>query len=347
MSRRRGRRRDRGSAGGFRATRPLTRALRAYRFFARRARSRGLAGDTRATRGGGGRARAEGPSDKSPRRLLDPARRSLKWSLWNLAVYELALGVVALVGLPPRAPYGLVRSPTRRSSRDREYAMLTSSLAILALRRRGLRQTVGPRHPARAIPLLRHAARPGGSRLLAPGGRSAAQRPRDVLGGPGVARRSRSSDPADRSDRAGEQRGQPHRHLGSPSSGARRGKDVPTKLAWWSDVAALGALVLVRLPRRRGADSWQPSPFQFTAIVCWAGYSSHVRPGTGHRSSPGSTVRCLRGGERRSFHLGLLATRTSRARRTPIRGSSGPRRIRTEFFNTRSRPRVPHRKEPE
>ena len=60
--------------------------------------------------------------------LLDPVGL-VEWSLWNLAVYELALGVGALIVFPI-ALRRLVRSPDGRA-RSTGIALLASSLAIL------------------------------------------------------------------------------------------------------------------------------------------------------------------------------------------------------------------------
>ena len=60
--------------------------------------------------------------------LLDPVGL-MKWSLWNLAVYELALGVVALV-LFPLALHRLLLSPDERA-RSTGVALLASALAVL------------------------------------------------------------------------------------------------------------------------------------------------------------------------------------------------------------------------
>lgn len=60
--------------------------------------------------------------------LLDPVGL-VKWALWNLAVYELALGVVALV-LFPLALHGMMRSPDERA-RTTAIALAVSSIAIV------------------------------------------------------------------------------------------------------------------------------------------------------------------------------------------------------------------------
>ena len=60
--------------------------------------------------------------------LFDPVGL-VKWTLWNLAVYELAVGVVALVAFP-LALRAMLRSPLERI-RATGVALLTSSLALL------------------------------------------------------------------------------------------------------------------------------------------------------------------------------------------------------------------------
>ena len=60
--------------------------------------------------------------------LIDPIG-VVTWSLWSLAVYELALGVVALVVFP-LALRGLLRAPDERAHAT-GVALLTSSVAIL------------------------------------------------------------------------------------------------------------------------------------------------------------------------------------------------------------------------
>jgi hypothetical protein len=60
--------------------------------------------------------------------LFDPVGL-VKWTLWNLAVYELAVGVVALVAFP-LALRAMLRSPLERI-RATGVALLTSSVALL------------------------------------------------------------------------------------------------------------------------------------------------------------------------------------------------------------------------
>ena len=80
------------------------------------------------------------------RSLLDPLSL-VKWSVWNLAVYQLALGVVALT-LFPLALWSMLRSTVERE-RATGVALATSASAILlslaaVSTRTVVRQGLGP-----------------------------------------------------------------------------------------------------------------------------------------------------------------------------------------------------------
>ena len=297
---------------------PLTRALRAYRFLLV-ALGSGILLAILAL--GAGAAVPGGGAGDVAKTLLDPVAL-LKWSLWNLAVYELALGVVALVVFP-LALYGLVRSPTDRV-RATGIAMLTSSLAILLSVAAVSASPFGldilhERYLFYVTPLVLVG--------LAYWLQAGVVPQRRVMWGAGVAAIALAVTlPTDQIARAN--------NVDSPTATWVRTldetwQDVPTKLVVVG-VAALGALVLVRF--RKATAPMLAVAVSFTAIVCWLDYSSPFGPGQDPQLA--WVDRALpRGGRASIVHLGLsrpdqpCAADADREQQGLV--------VWTEFFNTR------------
>ena len=305
---------------------PLTRALRAYRFLLV-ALGSGILLAILAL--GAGAAVPGGGAGDVAKTLLDPVAL-LKWSLWNLAVYELALGVVALVVFP-LALYGLVRSPTDRV-RATGIAMLTSSLAILLSVAAVSASPFGldilhERYLFYVTPLVLVG--------LAYWLQAGVVPQRRVMWGAGVAAIALAVTlPTDQIARAN--------NVDSPTATWVRTldetwQDVPTKLVVVG-VAALGALVLVRF--RKATAPMLAVAVSFTAIVCWLDYSSPFGPGQDPQLA--WVDRALPRGESVDRPSRALATRPA-VRGGRRSGAAGPRRM-DGVLQHAGRPRVPHRR---
>ena len=136
--------------------------------------------------------------------LLDQApalRDVLEWTVWHVAVFALALGIVALMAFPAAVARLLGRGATRGGAEPRRDRRRALGLGA-RLGDRALGQPVRARIPARAQPLLPRAARPRLPRTLA-GARPASA---EGSGGPVRRGRRRGDRRAARALRRAEQR---------------------------------------------------------------------------------------------------------------------------------------------